>query len=100
MIQRYDISNWDCDGGEMEPCDDGEWVKFDDAWDLAIRPFVDRDEERALYNVGSALSYEFISDTSQPETVVDMILADMRVKMLEDLFKTGGRGTTNQEENS
>ena len=30
MVQRYDLELYHCNGGEMEPCDEGGYVEYED----------------------------------------------------------------------
>lgn len=30
MVQRYDLELYHCNGGEMEPCDEGCYVEYED----------------------------------------------------------------------
>lgn len=34
MVQRYELELYHCNGGEMEPCDEGGYVEYEDYEDL------------------------------------------------------------------
>lgn len=34
MVQRYDLELYHCNGGEMEPCDEGGYVGYEDYAEL------------------------------------------------------------------
>lgn len=34
MVQRYELELYHCNGGEMEPCDEGGYVEYEDYAEL------------------------------------------------------------------
>ena len=44
MVQRYELELYHCNGGEMEPCDEGGYVDYEDYAELErkLRNFADQ----------------------------------------------------------
>lgn len=44
MVQRYELELYHCNGGEMEPCDEGGYVEYEDYAELErkLRNFADQ----------------------------------------------------------
>ncbi len=47
MVQRYELELYHCNGGEMEPCDEGGYVEYEDYAEL----------ERKLRNLADQVLY-------------------------------------------
>lgn len=60
MVQRYDLELYHCNGGEMEPCDEGGYVEYEDYAELErkLRNFADQ----VLYAPCSKVTEEMVRE--------------------------------------
>ena len=56
MVQRYELELYHCNGGEMEPCDEGGYVEYEDYLQLEakLREFA----EQVMYAPCSKITEE------------------------------------------
>lgn len=56
MVQRYDLELYHCNGGEIEPCDEGGYVEYEDY--KALKAHADAMcEAMCLYDLGERVSF-------------------------------------------
>ncbi|MEW0442695.1 hypothetical protein AB9B37_19885 [Escherichia coli] len=55
MVQRYELELYHCNGGEMEPCDEGGYVEYEDYAEL----------ERKLCNFAAQVLYSPCSKVTE-----------------------------------
>lgn len=78
MVQRYELELYHCNGGEMEPCDEGGYVEYEDYAKLEAELLEIKAAARCLVREASKV-YSDYSDVIAPEFVDQQTIYELGV---------------------
>ena len=78
MVQRYDLELYHCNGGEMEPCDEGGYVEYEDYAKLEAELLEIKAAARCLVREASKV-YSAYSDVIAPEFVDQQTIYELGI---------------------
>lgn len=78
MVQRYDLELYHCNGGEMEPCDEGCYVEYEDYAKLEAELLEIKAAARCLVREASKV-YSDYSDVIAPEFVDQQTIYELGI---------------------
>lgn len=78
MVQRYELELYHCNGGEMEPCDEGGYVEYEDYAKLEAELLEIKAAARCLVREASKV-YSDYSDVIAPEFVDQQTIYELGI---------------------
>lgn len=78
MVQRYELELYHCNGGEMEPCDEGGYVEYEDYAKLEAELLEIKAAARCLVREASKV-YSDYSDVIEPEFVDQQTIYELGI---------------------